>query len=182
MWIAESASDDLKGLTEMQRVGARSWLQCSQAMVGAVQRLAELNLAATRAVLDESKSLAEDLLQARDLSAMVRVGSRASQPAVPRLTSYARHWYGIAGDATAAVAELVDTQMSAVRRLRDELLGRMQDTMPAAVAPTLVVLKEALLWSDRAYEEVVTLAQRLADATEAGVTAAASDAPAGAEG
>lgn len=169
MWIAD---DDL---LELQRAAARSWQECAREIADAAQRLVRLNLTATRAALDDSKSALQTVFDAERPEQLVLANVRLLQPSVPRLLSYGRHLVGIAGDAGAAVGAFADTQIRDARRRFDELLAQAQQHA-VGQEPTVAMLKELLGWADRAYDEWTDACRRLAHAVEAG--AAAAEAPA----
>ena len=71
-----------------------------------VERLVELNMTATKAMLDESAAHAQALLGARDMQELLALQASVFQPLAEKTAAYSRHLYDIAAGASANSARL----------------------------------------------------------------------------
>ena len=76
--------------SEIQKSQIDTVYALSHAVFGAAEKLADLNLAAAKALLDESSETAQSYLGVKDAKDLASLNAGFAQPALEKLTSYNR--------------------------------------------------------------------------------------------
>jgi len=108
--------------TEFHKSSLEAFGALSRAAIDASEKLAQLNLAASKSLLNDTTVLAQQLSGAKDIQEVVAVAGNSAQPAVDKLVSYSRQAFGIANDAGSVIGRLVDAQVRGGRRQVEEFV------------------------------------------------------------
>jgi phasin family protein len=158
----------------------------SHAVFGATERFADLNLAAAKAILEESSETAQSYLGVKDAKQLVTLNASFAQPTLEKFVSYSRNFYSIASSASAEIAKIVEVRIAEGNRKIAEMVDFAAKNAPAGSESAVSLIKNAVAASNTAYDtfskaakQAVTVAEsNLAAATQAtlSATSAASDA------
>ena len=110
-------------LQELNKNSLDALMALSHTMFDATERLVDLNLAATKATLEETAQSASALLAARDVQELTALGNALAQPSLEKFVSYSRSVYGIASGAGAEFSRIVDAQVSEGNRKVAQLVA-----------------------------------------------------------
>ena len=155
--VNKANHDVLFGLTEKTFAG--------------VEKLAQLNLAAGKAALNESAAHAQALLKVKDVQELLALQTEALQPVGEKVSSYSRHVYDIAVGTQAEFTKAVEAQLADAQKAILNLVDTAAKNAPAGSESAVALLKTAVAASNNAYESVQKVVKQATQAAEANLQA-----------
>jgi len=136
-----------------------------------VEKLAQLNLAAGKAALNESAAHAQALLKVKDVQELLALQTEALQPVGEKVSSYSRHVYDIAVGTQAEFTKAVEAQLADAQKAILNLVDTAAKNAPAGSESAVALLKTAVAASNNAYESVQKVVKQATQAAEANLQA-----------
>ena len=158
--------------SEIQKSQIDTVYALSHAVFGAAEKLADLNLAAAKALLDESSETAQSYLGVKDAKDLASLNAGFAQPALEKLTSYNRNLYSIAAAASAEISKIVETRIADANRKVAEMVDYAAKNAPAGSESAVSLLKNAVAASNTAYDTFAKAAKQAASVAESNIAAA----------
>ena len=167
---------------EIQKSQIDTVYALSHAVFGATEKLADLNLAAAKALLDESSETAQSYLGLKDVKEFATLNAGFAQPAFEKFASYNRNLYSIVAAAGAEISKIVEVRIADSNRKVSEMVDFAAKNAPAGSESAVSLFKNAVAASNSAYDtfskaakQAVTVAEsNLAAATQATLNAASA--------
>ena len=141
-----------------------------------VEKLAQLNLAAGKAALNESAAHAQALLKVKDVQELLALQTEAMQPVGEKVSSYSRYVYDIAAGTQAEFTKAVEAQLADAQKAVLNLVDTAAKNAPAGSESAVALLKTAVAASNNAYESVQKVVKQATQAAEANMQAVAQQA------
>jgi phasin family protein len=135
------------------------------------EKLVELNLAATKAVLTESFSHAQSLLAAKDLQQALALQTGLVGPTAEKAAAYSRHVYGITIETSAEFTKALEGKAAENQKVITQAFDSLVKSAPAGTESAVAVLKSALASSQTAIEAAQSTAKKAMALAESNVTA-----------
>ena len=158
--------------SELQKTQFDALCALSHTMFSATERLVDLNLAATRALMEESAETAHELLGVKDAQELLAVGNGLAQPAFDKFVSYSRNLYTIASGVNAEVAKIVETQVAQGNKKLAQLIDDASKSAPAGSESAVSMLKTSLSAANTAYDTLTKASKQAAELVESNLVAA----------
>ncbi len=136
------------------------------------EKLVELNMAATKAILGESLSSLQGLVSAKDPQALLALQSSLLQPMAEKAASYSRHLYDIASGASADLSKTFESTTAQSQKSVNEFLESSLKNAPAGSEAAVVVIKSAMSAGTNAMESAQKAAKQAAKLVESNMNAA----------
>lgn len=146
-----------------QKNGVEMFASLSEKAFSSFEKLVELNMAATRAILSESIANLHALAGAKDAEAVLALQSGILQPMSDKAASYNRHLYEIASGASA------QSQKSMTAFLENSLKNA-----PTGTEAAMAAIQSAMNASTSAVESAQQAAKQAVKLVESNLSAAAS--------
>lgn len=146
----------------------------SHAVFGATEKLVELNLAAAKAVMDESAEKAQALMGIKDVQELVTLTSGLAQPTLEKATSYGRQVYGIASGASAELTKILEAQIADSNKKVAEMVEFAAKSAPVGSEPAVSMLKSAVAAVNTAYDTFSKANKQAVEVVESNIAAATS--------
>jgi phasin family protein len=143
-----------------------------------LERLAELNLAATRSSMEESAEQMKALLEVKDVKALADFAAGSGQPAAEKMSAYAKHVYEITSDTGSEIAKLIEKQFSDSNRQLHAAIDAMAKNAPAGSEGLVTFMKSAVSAANTAYDQVNKATKQVVEMAEANMVAASKTAAA----
>ncbi|HUN94319.1 MAG TPA: phasin family protein [Burkholderiaceae bacterium] len=159
---------------ELQKTQIDAFNSLGHTAFNAAEKLVNLNLAATRAVLQESADAVQSLLGAKDVQEWVALSSGLTQPAIEKVVSYSRNVYGIASGANAEVTKIVEAQIADGNRKLAEMVDFAAKNAPTGSEPAVSFFKSAAAAANTAFDTFSKAAKQASDWAESNFAAAAN--------
>lgn len=159
---------------EMQKSQIDAVNAFGHTVFNATEKLVSLNLAATRALLQESAEAMQTLLGAKDIQELASLSTGLAQPAIEKAVSYSRNVYTIASGANAEVSKIVEAQLADGNRKLAEFVDLAAKSAPAGAEPAVTMFKTAAAAANNAFDTFSKAAKQAADWAESNFAAAAN--------
>ena len=137
-----------------------------------VERLALLNLAATRSVFEVAMSNFTTLLGAKDVQSFVALQKTLASPSLEKGIEYSRNVIAIAAETKDKIAKEVETQVADTNAKVSGLVEKALAAAPAGSEVAVAAVKTAIKSANEAYEGLNKVAKQAAEVAEASVAAA----------
>ncbi|GAB1387711.1 phasin family protein [Melaminivora sp.] len=147
----------------------------SKAFAG-VEKLVELNVAASRAALNEASAHAQAVLAAKDVQQLLALQASQFQPLAEKATAYSRHLYDIASGTGAEFSKAFEAQAAEAQRNFANLVDSAAKNAPAGTETSVAVFKNAVSAANNAFESVQKAVKQATDVAEANFNAVANNA------
>jgi phasin family protein len=167
-------SNDQLIATQKSSVEALTGL--SEKTFASFEKLVELNLAASKALLSESFGNLQALASAKDAQSLLALQSELVKPLSEKATSYSRHLFDILSGASADFSKAFESSTAESQKNVTALLENSLKNAPAGSEAAVAVIKSAITAGNTAVEAAQKSAKQAAQAVESNVEAALSSA------
>jgi phasin family protein len=137
-----------------------------------VEKIIELNLAASKAALTESGDNAKAMLSAKDAQELMALQSGLLQPLAEKTAAYSRHLYEIASGTTSEFTKTVESQAAEAQQKFVGMLDTAAKSAPAGSEAAVAAMKSAVAAAGSALESVQKAVKQATDVAEANFAAA----------
>ncbi len=141
-----------------------------------VEKLVELNLAASRALLAESASQAQTVLNAKDPQEALALQSGLLQPLSEKAASYSREIYDIATVTTAEFGKTFEAQIAEAQKKFLDVIDSTAQNAPAGSETAVALMKSAMSAAHNVLETAQKSAKQAAALAESNFKAATATA------
>lgn len=147
----------------------------TQAFAG-VEKLVELNLAASKAALGESFSHVQSMLGAKDVQQLIALQSALLKPLTEKSAAYAQHLQTIMTDSSADFSKAAEAKAAEAQKAFTGVVENMAKNAPAGTETAVAAFKTALTAGQNAIESAQASAKKVVEAAQANVKAATKQA------
>jgi phasin family protein len=154
---------------EVQKSQADTAYAIADALIGAAEKLTNLNIAAARAIVSESAEDAESYYGVKDLQALFTLNAGFAQPALEKFASYNRNLYSIVSAAGADISKIVETRIADANRAVGQMVEFASKNAPAGSESAVSIIKNVVAASNEAYDTFSRAAKQAVSAAEANV-------------
>ena len=141
-----------------------------------VEKIVELNMAASKAALAESGDHAKAMLSAKDAQELMALQSSLLQPLAEKTAAYSRHLYDIASGSSAEFSKSLESQTAEAQKKFMGLVDSAAKNAPAGSESAVAVMKSAVAAANNALETVQKAVKQATDAAEANFNTVAANA------
>lgn len=159
---------------ELQKGQLDAVYALSHAWFEATEKMVDLNLAATKAVMEETAEKTQAILGVKDVQELLALTSAFAQPTVEKFVSYSRNVYNITSSAGAEVSKIVETQIADGNKKVSEMIEFATKNAPAGSEPAVSMFKSSIAAANTAYDTFTKAAKQAVEMVEANVAAATS--------
>ena len=165
-------SNDQLIATQKSSVDALAGL--SEKAFASFEKLIELNMAASKALLGESISHLQALATVKDAQELVALQSGIVKPMAEKAASYSRHLYEIVSGAGADFTQTLESTSAESQKTVTALLETSLKNAPAGSEAAVAVIKSAMTAGNNAVETAQKSAKQAAQMVESNITALSS--------
>ena len=134
-----------------------------------IEKLVNLNMAATKATLGESFSHARSVMEAKDGQEIMALYSGMAQPLVEKSTAYVQHIQTITTDAGTGLSKSVEAHTAEAKKAFDALVETFVKNVPAGTESTMAAFKNALTLGQTAVESAQSSAKKAVEGAQEGM-------------
>jgi len=138
----------------------------------ATEKLAALNLATTRALMQDSASAAQTMLGAKDPQDAAALATSLAQPGAEKAATYSRNAYAITSAATAELGKIFEAQITEGNRKLAEVIDAAAKNAPAGSEHAISLLKNSITAASTAFDAVTKAARAASETAESNIAAA----------
>ena len=158
----------------MHRQSLESAQAIALASFAGFERLAQLNVQAAKASLEEGVNKGVSLLETRDVKALSDSFAESAQPAGEKFTAYAKHVYEIASETGSEISKVVEKQFNEGSRQVTAAIEAMAKNAPAGSEGVVTLVRTAVTAANSAFDQVNKATRQAVELTEANVANATS--------
>lgn len=154
-----------------------------QALEGAVQqayagveKLAELNMAASKAALNESFSHIQASFGVKSPQEFISLQTAFFKPVAEKSAAYLQHVQTIATESSADLPQIVESKIAEAKKTLDAALENMEKNAPAGTETAVAAFKNALSTSQKAVDAAQASAKKAVQAAQANFAAVSKQA------
>lgn len=140
--------------------------------VGSVEKMIELNLNATKSVMDNTAATMRQVLAAKDPQEAMSVSTSQVQPAAERALAYGRHVSTLVSTMQAEFTRTVETQTAQYRQQISRLVDDLSKAAPAGSEQMMAMMKTALGSANAGYEQLSRSSKQATETMQANIEAA----------
>ena len=141
-----------------------------------IEKLVELNLAASKAVLSEASSQAQTVLSIKDAQELLALQSNLLQPLAEKTASYSRNVYDIATGTGAEFGKAFEAQTAEAQQKFMSLVESTAKNAPAGSETAVAFMKGAVAAASSAMESVQKSVKQATELVESNYHAVTSNA------
>lgn len=139
-----------------------------------VEKLVELNMAASRAALTEAASHSQALATAKDVQDLLALQATMYQPLAEKTAAYNRHLLNIASATGAELGKVLEGKAAQYREGFNNLVESTAKNAPAGSETAVAMMKSAVSAANNAFESVQKAVKQASDLTESNLKAMAA--------
>jgi len=161
-------------LIATQKTNVEAFAGLSEKAFASFEKLVELNMAASRAILNESISNLQALASAKDAQALLALQSDMVKPLVEKAASYNRHLLDIVSGSGADFSSVFEATTAESQKTVTDLLETSLKSAPAGSEAAVEVIKSAMAAGNNALESAQKAARQTVQLVESNIDAVAS--------
>ena len=139
-----------------------------------VEKIVELNMAASKAALAESGDNAKAMLSVKDAQELMALQSGLLQPLAEKTAAYSRHLLEITTGTTSDFTKAMENQAAEAQQKFAGLIESATKNAPAGTETAVAVMKSAVAAAGNALETVQKAVKQATDVAEANFVAVTS--------
>lgn len=139
-----------------------------------VQRIADLNMAATRELFDTTIANANSLMSAKDMNDAARINQSLAQPNVERLVDYSRRLYELMAQMQKEMTGIIESQYSQFAKSAAGAIDKTKSATPVGGDVFAAAMKSMLDATNQVFDQMSAAAKQMTEVTDANVKAATS--------
>lgn len=141
-----------------------------------VEKLVELNLAASKAALTEAANNTQAALSVKDAQELIALQASLFQPLAEKTAAYSRHLYDITSGTSAEFTKAFEAKATEAQKAFAGVVDNAAKNAPAGSETAVAVMKSAVAAANNAFESVQKAVKQATDVAEANFNAVASSA------
>lgn len=154
-----------------QKANMETLLGLTSKAFESVEKIVELNMAASKAALAESGENAKAMLSVKDAQELMALQSGLVQPLAEKTAAYSRHLYEIATGTTSEFTKAMESQAAQAQQQFTGMLDSATKNAPAGSEAAVAVMKSAVAAATNALESVQKAVKQATDVAESNFTA-----------
>ena len=158
-------------LIATQKSNVEAFAGLSEKAFASFEKLIELNMAASKALLGESIGHLQALAEIKDVQALVTLQTAMVKPIAEKTASYSRHLYDIVSGSSADFTKVFESASAESQKTVTELLETSMKNAPAGSEAAVAVIKSAMTAGNTAVETAQKSAKQAAQLVESNISA-----------
>ena len=136
-----------------------------------VEKLVELNVAASKAALTEAAANTQAALSVKDAQELLALQASLFQPLAEKTAAYSRHLYDIASGTGAEFTKVFEAKTAEAQQAFATVVDNAAKNAPAGSETAVAVMKSAVAAANNAFESVQKAVKQASDVAEANFNA-----------
>ena len=158
---------------QMQKKSLELFQAVALKSVEGFEKLAELNIQATKASVADAGEQFKTLLASKDIKALTDIAAAGQQPALEKIGAYASHVYEISSGTGTEITKLFEKQFAEGNKQITAAIDAMAKSAPAGSEGMINIVKSAVSSANTAYDQANKAVKQAVDLAEANFAAAA---------
>lgn len=165
-------------LIAMNKANMESVMRFAGVAIEGTERMIELQMKAAKSAFADGIESAKALAAVKDFQQFAALKDTMAQPSLDKATAYAKSVYDLTSETQAEFSKLVEAQVSDFNKEVVTTLDKMVKSAPAGSEVGVAAVKSAIAAVNSAYDNLTKVGKQFAQASQANLEAAASQATA----
>ena len=165
-------------LIAMNKANMESVMRFAGVAIEGTERMIELQMKAAKSAFADGIESAKALAAVKDFQQFAALKDTMAQPSLDKATAYAKSVYDLTSETQAEFSKLVEAQVSDFNKEAVTTLDKMVKSAPAGSEVGVAAVKSAIAAVNSAYDNLTKVGKQFAQASQANLEAAASQATA----
>jgi phasin family protein len=166
------SNNNLEQLANSQKANAEVMMTLVRSAFNGMEKLAALNLAASREFFNASVANTQQLMNVKDPKELAKINSALAQPGAEKMMEYARSLSDLAASMQKEITSVMEAQYSNFTKTASSAIEKT--TASAPVGGDVFGAAMKLQASTKAYDNMTQMAKQMTDIAEANVKTASS--------
>ena len=162
----------LEQLLEAQKANNEVLLGLVRKTIDGVEKLAALNLNASREFLDSAVANAEQLASLKDPKDLAKVGSSLTQPGMEKVVGYSKSIYEVVSGLQQDVVSIAEAQFKSATKAAHDAIEKATANAPAGTEAITAAIKQAVAATTTAFDNMSAATKQITAAAEGNLKAA----------
>jgi phasin family protein len=136
-----------------------------------IEKLAQLNLSASKAALSEAAQNTQAALSVKDAQELLALQASVLQPLADKSMAYSRHLYDIAAGTSAEFSSAFEAQAAAAQEQFATFVDNIAKNAPAGTESAVAVMKSVVAAAGNAYDAVQKAVKQVSELAEQNIAA-----------
>lgn len=163
-------------LIALNKANMESVMRFAGVAIEGTERMIELQMKAAKSAFADGIESAKALAAVKDFQQFAALKDTMAQPSLDKATAYAKSVYDLTSETQAEFGKLVEAQVSDFNKEVVTTLDKMVKSAPAGSEVGVAAVKSAIAAVNSAYDNLTKVGKQFAQASQANLEAAASQA------
>ena len=166
------SNPNIEQLAAAQQANAEVMMALLRTAFNGVERLTALNMAASREFFNNTVANAQQLMSAKDASAVAKLNTELAQPNVEKWMDYSRSVYDLVAEMQKEVTSVMEAQYSSFAKNAEQAVASAKASTPVGGDVFAATMQSMLGASTKAFDQMTNMAKQFADLAESNLQAA----------
>ncbi len=158
---------------QIQKSALEAFQGATAASIAGLERLAALNVQATKTSFEESAEALRSMVEVKDPKQFAEIATASVQPASDKVAAYYKHVYEIANETGNELAKLFERQYAENNRQLYAAIDALARNVPAGGEGVVTLMKQAVTAANTTFDQINKATKQVAEVAEANIAAAA---------
>lgn len=168
------ATQNFEQMSAAQKANAEVVMALMRTSFEGMQRLAELNMAATREFFNASVANANTLLSAKDINEVAQLNQSLSAPNLEKAMEYSRKVYDLVAQMQKDMTVVMESQYSQFSKTAASAIDKTKASTPVGGDVFAAAMNSMLDATNKAFGSMTAMAKQMSDLADANLQAATS--------
>ncbi len=158
---------------QIQKSALEAFQNATAASIAGFEKLAALNVQATKTSFEESAETLRTLVEVKDPKQWADLATTSVQPTTDKVAAYYKHVYEIANETGSELARLFERQYAENNRQIYAAIDAFAGNLPAGSEGVVTLMKQAVSAANSTFDQMNKATKQAVEVAEANMAAAA---------
>lgn len=168
------SNHNLDQLAATQKANAEVMMALLRTAFEGMEKMAALNMAASREFFNASVASAQQMMAAKDSQDLAKINSAIAQPNVQKMMDYSRNVYDLVTQLQQQVTSVMDSQYATMAKKATETIEKTSAQAPVGGDVFAAAMKSMLDATNQAFGNMQNMAKQMTEMADANLQAASS--------
>ena len=168
------SNNNLEQLANSQKANAEVMMTLVRSAFNGMEKLAALNLAASREFFNAGIANTQQLMSIKDPKELAKINSSLAQPGAEKMMEYAKSISDLAASMQKEITSVMEAQYNGFAKTASAAIEKTTASAPVGGDVFGAAMKQMLQASTKAYDNMTQMAKQMTDIADANVKTASS--------
>lgn len=168
------STNNLEQVAAAQKASAEVMTSIMRTAFEGMEKLAALNMTASREFFNASVANAQQLMSAKDAQELAKINSNVTQPNVQKMMDYSRSVYDLVTELQQQITSVMDSQYNSFAKNASATIAKTSSQAPVGGDVFAAAMKSMLDATNQAFGNMQNMAKQMTEIADANIQAASS--------